>query len=350
MDNRGTSCPTPAERPRPWRTARTLVAALALAACLVVAALGLTGCSDLAQLADSLGVKTSTGASAGSTASEGAESGSASSGGSVSRASADVEAFLAEIPAYSGEVYVVLDDNEPGFTAEDATTIAFESYSPLDELDRCGVAYACLGLETLPTEERGDIHEIHPTGWHRDTYDFIEGELLYNRSHLIAFQLSGENANERNLITGTRFFNAEGMLPFEEMVGDYIRQTGNHVLYRVTPVFVGEELVARGAQMEALSMEDGGAGVRFNVYIYNVQPGVEIDYLTGDNWLASETGDDAGDAAPAQNYVLNVNSRRFHEPDCPSVADISPENRDEVYMSRDELVEMGYEPCGACRP
>lgn len=193
--------------------------------------------------------------------------------------------LLEEIPAYSGSTYVEVNGSVPGFTEEDLTTEAFETYSDLDELGRCGAAYANICRELMPTEKREDIHMVKPSGWHSSRYDIVDGESLYNRSHLIAFQLAGENANEKNLITGTRYMNAEGMIPFENMVADYVKETGNHVLYRVTPVFQGTELVARGVQMEAMSVEDHGAGVSYNVYLYNVQPGIEIDYATGDNWL-----------------------------------------------------------------
>ena len=195
-------------------------------------------------------------------------------------------ATLADIPDYSGEPYVELCGNEPDFTEADLTETSFETYSELDELGRCGVAYANVGEDLMPTEERGSISRVKPTGWVQHQYDFVDGGSLYNRCHLIAFQLTGENANWKNLITGTRYMNVEGMLTFENLVADYIKETGNHVLYRVTPIFEGDNLVASGVEMEALSVEDGGEGVCFHVYAYNVQPGVEIDYATGENWLA----------------------------------------------------------------
>ena len=200
---------------------------------------------------------------------------------------------LASLPAYAGNPYVfIAADSEhpqgaPIFTdgeiarAEQGT---FESYSPLDTLGRCGAALACLGKETMPTTKRDDISDIHPTGWRQQFYDFVDQEALYNRCHLIAHSLSGENANAQNLITGTRYMNTQGMLPFEEDTVAYIRRTGNHVLYRVTPVFEGDNLVASGVHMEARSVEDNGAGICFNVYCYNVEPGVSIDYATGENW------------------------------------------------------------------
>ena len=194
---------------------------------------------------------------------------------------------LDDVPAYSGEPYVVLDDNEPAFSQEDRTsTTSFESYSPLDALGRCGTAYANVGTDLMPTEDRGEIGQVKPTGWHTVKYDCVDGKYLYNRCHLIGYQLTGENANEENLITGTRYLNVDGMLPFENLVADYVQETDNHVLYRVTPAFVGSELVARGVEMEAYSVEDEGRGVCFHVYCYNVQPGVEIDYATGENWAA----------------------------------------------------------------
>ena len=199
-----------------------------------------------------------------------------------------VNTLLEEIPAYSGSTYVEINGNVPGFTEEELTTEALETYSELDGLGRCGPAYANICRELMPRSKREDIYMVKPTGWHVSRYDSVDGESLYNRSHLIAFQLAGENANEKNLITGTRYMNADGMIPFENLVADYVKETGNHVLYRVTPVFQGTELVARGVQMEAMSVEDKGAGVSFNVYLYNVQPGIRIDYATGDNWPDEE--------------------------------------------------------------
>ena len=195
---------------------------------------------------------------------------------------------MENIPPYDGTPYVVLNDNQPSFTAEDMTDVSYEFYSDLDELGRCGVTEACIGRDLMPTEKRGDISSVKPTGWVQNQYDFVDGKSLWNRCHLIGFQLAGENANECNLITGTRYLNVEGMLPFENLVADYVKETDNHVFYWVIPAFQGTELVARGVQMEAYSVEDSGDGVCFNVFCYNVQPGVEIDYATGDNWLAEE--------------------------------------------------------------
>lgn len=264
-----------------------------------------------------------------------------------------VSVSLEEVPAYSGSPYVELDGNQPGFSLEERTTDSFETYSTLDALGRCGPAYACIGQDLMPTEDRESISSVRPTGWVQAEYDFVEGGSLYNRCHLIGFQLTGENANEENLITGTRYMNVEGMLPFENMVADYIKETGNHVLYRAAPIFEGENLVASGVVMEALSVEDEGEGVCFHVYVYNVQPGVEIDYATGESW---ETGDSASSALESQaeeqetDYVLNTSSKKFHRPDCPSVDSMSEKNRQEYHGTREELIAQGYEPCGSCNP
>lgn len=192
---------------------------------------------------------------------------------------------LGDIPEYTNTPFVIIDDNIPDFSESDKTrTDTFEIYSELDHLGRCGVAYANICQELMPTEERQEIGQIKPSGWHTVKYnDVIDGNYLYNRCHLIGFQLAGENANEKNLITGTRYLNVEGMLPFENLVSDYVKETDTHVLYRVTPIFEGENLVASGVQMEAWSVEDGGEGICFNVYCYNVQPEIEIDYATGDS-------------------------------------------------------------------
>lgn len=190
------------------------------------------------------------------------------------------------LPVYDGKEYQIINNNVPVFSKEEkVVTKGLEKYSPLDSLGRCGVAYACLGKETMPTGKRESISKVKPSGWQSIKYDFVDGESLYNRSHLIGWQLSAENANEKNLVTGTRYMNATGMLPFENMIADYIKETNNHVLYRVTPIFAGKELVARGVQMEAYSLEDQGDGICYNVYCFNVQPKVKIDYLTGKSSL-----------------------------------------------------------------
>ena len=253
-----------------------------------------------------------------------------------------VESYeLDSIPAYTDEPYVLLQENVPDFDSSDFTTQAFETYAPLDELDRCGVAYANICTELMPTEERGSIGQVKPSGWHTVTYDNVDGKYLYNRCHLIGFQLAGENANEQNLITGTRYMNVEGMLPFENQVADYVEETDHHVLYRVTPIFQGDNLVASGVQMEAWSVEDQGEGVCFNVYVYNVQPGITIDYATGESWTSEVT---------ATHYVLNTSSKKFHLPECSGVRDMNGSNRQDYQGSRAALVEQGYSPCGLCHP
>lgn len=192
---------------------------------------------------------------------------------------------ISNVPEYTGTPYVIINDNKPGFEESEMKIKAFEKYSKLDSLGRCGTAYSCVGRETMPTGKRGDISKIKPTGWKAVKYDIVDGKYLYNRCHLIGYQLTAENANERNLITGTRYMNVEGMLPFENKVAEYIDDTNHHVLYRVTPIFEGNNLVASGVQMEAKSVEDNGEGVCFHVYVYNVQPGIEINYATGESRL-----------------------------------------------------------------
>lgn len=201
---------------------------------------------------------------------------------------ADTNISISDIPEYSGEDYIILNNNVPNFSESDLTTTSFEEYSPLDSLGRCGVAYSNIGTDIMPTEKRESISSVKPSGWQSVKYDIVEGKYLYNRSHLIGYQLTAENANDRNLITGTRYFNATLMLPYENMVADYIKETNNHVLYRVTPVFEGNNLVATGVQMEAKSVEDNGEGIEFNVFVYNVQPGITIDYATGNSALSGE--------------------------------------------------------------
>lgn len=255
---------------------------------------------------------------------------------------------LEDVPAFSGAPYVEIDGNQPAFSEAERTAESFETYSALDELGRCGPAFACIGQDLMPTQERESISQVRPTGWQNAEYDFVDGGYLYNRCHLIGFQLTGENANEQNLITGTRYMNVEGMLPFENMVADYVKETGNHVLYRVTPVFEAEELVARGVQMEAWSVEDEGDGVCFNVYVYNSQPGVEIDYRTGESRAAG--AESSAEPAQDETYILNVRSKKFHRPDCASVDSMREENRETFHGSREALIEQGYAPCGSCNP
>ena len=192
---------------------------------------------------------------------------------------------IEQIPPYSGSAYVVVNNNLPFFAPEELVPESYEYYSELDVLGRCGYAMACIGLDLMPDEARESISSVKPSGWVQAQYDIVNGENLYNRCHLIGFQLTGENANERNLITGTRYVNVQGMLPYENMIADYIKETNNHVLYRVTPIYQGNNLVSSGIQLEAYSIEDDGDGICFHVYLYNVQPGVVIDYATGESWL-----------------------------------------------------------------
>ena len=253
---------------------------------------------------------------------------------------------LDNVPEFSGEPYVVINGGVPEFAEELPEPESYELYSELDSLGRCGAAEAVIGFDIMPTEERGEIGQIKPSGWHTVKYDIVDGKYLYNRCHLIGYQLTGENANERNLITGTRFMNNEGMLPFENDTADYIEASGGHVYYRVTPIFEGDNLLASGVLMEAMSIEDGGEGLCFCVYVYNCQPGVDIDYADGSSALADETppSDEAAD------YVLNTSSKKFHLPDCSGVATMNGKNREDVHCSRSELIARGYDPCGLCKP
>lgn len=307
-------------------------------------------------------------------------------GGGNNSASGTDSATLESIPEYSGDAYITLDDNIPDFDKEDYSERAFEHYSKLDSLGRCGVAYANIGQELMPTEERESIGPVRPTGWHTVKYNCVDGKYLYNRCHLIGFQLSGENANEKNLITGTRYMNVEGMLPFENEVADYVNETNHHVLYRVTPIYEGDDLVAKGVQMEAYSVEDDGEGVCFNVFVYNNQPGIEIDYATGESSLEGKTSDKSNseesksnakqkmdsqtDSAnqsgtkkavkqqnnaaenntseTSQEYILNTNTHKFHLPSCSSVGDMKTGNKETFVGTREELESQGYEACQRC--
>ena len=260
------------------------------------------------------------------------------------------------VPVYSGEPYTELNGNIPYFTDREKTEDVFEHYSDLDTLGRCGAAYANICKELMPTEKRGEIGMIKPTGWHTVRYDdIISDKYLYNRCHLIGFQLAGENANEKNLVTGTRYMNVDGMLPFENMIADYVKEADNHVLYRVTPIFVGDDLVCRGVEMEAYSVEDNGEGTSFHVFVYNIQPGIEIDYATGDSWVANSMADIVDDTEEHAQYattlyVINAKTRKFHFPDCDSVGKISKQNKKERETDRAELIAEGYTPCGSCKP
>ena len=285
-----------------------------------------------------------------------------------------------DVPAFEGNPYVYVNDGEPTFTDEQrAAEPGHEHYGELDELGRCTTAFAMVGPETQPTEKRGSIGEVRPSGWQMAKYDFVEGKYLFNRCHLLGYQLTGENANPQNLITGTRYLNIQGMLPFENAVADYMDATGNHVLMAVTPIFEGDELVARGVHMMAESVEDGGEGVAFNVFCYNVQPGVVIDYGTGESMLEEDAtplpdvsgaesapdtaseGAGAGEASEkgatgsaedkgVAEYVLNTNSKKFHIPSCSSVDQMSPKNREDVEDTRENLIAKGYDPCKRCNP
>ena len=252
---------------------------------------------------------------------------------------------LESIPEYSGEPYVTIHDNVPFFSEEELTTDSFETYSELDDLGRCGTAYANICEEIMPTEKRGKIGMIKPSGWHTVKYTGIDGNYLYNRCHLIGYQLSAENANEKNLITGTRYLNVTGMLPFENMVADYVKETDNHVLYRVTPIYNQGNLVADGVLMEAQSVENDD--LAFCVYCYNVQPGIEIDYHTGDS-KSSETEQPSNTSEDL--YVLNKNTKKFHRPNCSSVQDIKPKNKQEFSGNTKVLIQQGYSPCKNCNP
>jgi DNA-entry nuclease len=252
---------------------------------------------------------------------------------------------IKEMIDYNGDLYVTVNNNEPDFTDEELKSEPYEFYSDLDRLERCGYAMACLSKSLMPTEERTGIGHIKPSGWQSVQYDFVDGKYLYNRSHLIGFQLAGENDNEKNLITGTRYFNATGMLAFENMVADYIKETGNRVLYRVTPEYKDSDLVAYAVRMEAKSIEDNGEGICFHVLVYNVQPGVIINYKTGESKI-----DEAYFNKDAENFVLNTNSKRFHKPSCKDANSMKAENRQEVFTARELLTAQGYKPCGSCDP
>ena len=283
-----------------------------------------------------------------------------SSEAAVPQLSTKTTLSLDQIPEYAGEPYVVLNDNEPDFA--DLSTSSYEFYSELDALGRCGVAYACVGVDLMPSEERGEIGPVKPSGWHTVKYDVVDGKYLYNRCHLIAYQLSGENANEKNLITGTRYMNVEGMLPFENMVADYVKETGNHVMYRVSPFFAGDNLVASGVEMEAESVEDGGKGICFHVYCYNMQSGVAIDYATGESALRDDTAETA--AAPDQaaepsdeNEVTessdgtapvmvwkSATGKKYHSTN--HCGFMNPDNATQI--TEEQAVSQGLDKCSRC--
>lgn len=288
-----------------------------------------------------------------------------------------VEFSYNDVPEFNNNSYVEINNNIPFFSDKDLTKEAFESYSDLDSLGRCGVAFALLGKETMPMKERrGEIGDIKPSGWHTVKYpEIISDNYLYNRCHLIAFQLAGENDNEKNLITGTRYFNVSGMEPFENKVASYIENTNNHVLYRVTPIYNQDDLVATGVLMEARSVEDNGKGLSYCVFVYNYQPGIIIDYQNGDskvdetyvadnsNTSATEvTSEDkttedietTSEVSTENNvevtYIINLNTKKFHRPTCSSVNEMNEKNKDYSTLSRDEIINQGYVPCKRCNP
>lgn len=273
------------------------------------------------------------------------------------------------IPEYSGKAYIVINNNQPEFADDDITTKTYEFYSPLDSKGRCGYVMACLGRETMPApnEERKSITHVYPSGWktaddksNNNQYDakVVPGGYIYNRCHLIGWQLSAENANKSNLITGTQYFNIEGMLPFENQIAAYIKETGNHVMYRVTPIYGGDDLLAKGIHLEAYSVEDEGEGICDSVYIYNVQPGIEIDYTTGANKLGT-SGAPAQTEATTQTeettknsdtaefkYILNTDSKKIHAPTCRYADN---KYKEETNKSISELEAEGYTKCGTCK-
>lgn len=267
------------------------------------------------------------------------------------------------IPSYSGKAYTIVNNNIPYFDMNNMIAKSYEQYSPIDSLGRCGTAFACIGMDVLPSEERGSIGNVKPSGWHTIRYKNIDGKYLYNRCHLIGYQLSGENSNERNLITGTRYMNINGMLPFENMVADYIQKTHNHVMYRVTPIFVENNLLSSGVHMEAFSVEDNGNGICFNVFCYNVQPGIKLNYANGNS--ESEDGsapygssatviesgkNDKNNLSNIQIYIANKNTKKFHYVYCKSVEQMNETNKHELHCTRNQLISAGYSPCANCNP
>lgn len=278
---------------------------------------------------------------------------------------------------YEGPAFVTLNNNTPTFTAAEITTTAFEEYGALDALGRCTTVIACCGKEIMPVpgEERGSISSVKPSGWKQAEYDIIKGKYLYNRCHLIGWQLSAENANNRNLITGTKYLNIEGMLPFENMVADYIRETENHVMYRITPIYNGNGLLPIGVQMEAYSVEDEGESICFNIFCYNIQPGVYINYATGESRLSngdmflpaipaslspdevpdfnteeegeSGTSTDTGEGEETL-YILNKKSKKIHLPTCAYAISMSEANKEEHRGDTHTLLSEGYSLCGVC--
>ena len=267
------------------------------------------------------------------------------------------------MPEYNGSEIIELNGGKPCFSEDELIPEERISFSDLDSLGRCGTAFCCVGKSILPTEERGAIGMVKPAGWHTVKYRCVEGKYLYNRCHLIAYELCGVNADERNLITGTRYLNTEGMLDTENRVRSFVENSGLHVLYRVTPRYEGKELLARGVEIEALSIEDGGRGISLHIFCFNVQPGIIIDHLTGDSTPVDpddanveedpDSSDDSSEVyVPPEGvtYIVNTGSRRFHLPNCQSVQDMKAKNRTEYYGTAEELLALGFVPCGACHP
>lgn len=256
------------------------------------------------------------------------------------------------VPDYSGNAYIEINKNVPYFISSQMITASFETYSDLDDLGRCGVAYACIGQDLMPQGERGSISNVYPSGWKSVQYDIVSGKYLYNRCHLIGWQLTGEDANEKNLITGTRYLNISGMLPFENEVADYVSSTDNHVLYRVTPIFEGNNLVAGGVLMEAYSVEDRGKGVSFNVYCYNVQPGININYKTGDSCLSSDDNnfqDNVSSQEPCVGeYILDTNLMQIHSSNCNTGINIDSKNKCIHTGSLEVKLSDGYTIHSSC--
>jgi DNA-entry nuclease len=274
-------------------------------------------------------------------------------GNSSQISSGHKESFdIGSVPAYNGEPYVEVNNNVPFFKDMHYTEEVFETYSGLDKLGRCGPAFVNICEDVLPISEREKIGTVKPSGWQMSKYDIIEGKYLYNRCHLIGFQLAGENDNEKNLVTGTAYMNVTGMLPFENMVADYVEETENHVLYRVTPIYDGANLVVSGVLMEAKSVEDNGEDLMFCVYVYNVQPGIVIDYKTGESRLSTDPEKQPEEPINPEDvtYILNVGNKKFHLPDCSGVATMKESNKKETDKTREELIEDGYTPCGTCKP
>jgi len=278
-------------------------------------------------------------------------------------AASDIVINGESVPEYTNKAYVSLNGGKPTFTDSEIKTKSYEFYSELDSLGRCGVTHACIGVDLMPTEDREEIGSVTPSGWkyngksnnNKYSTSLIEGGYIYNRCHLIGFQLAGENANEKNLVTGTRYLNIEGMLPFENMIADYVKETKNHVMFRVTPIYNGNDLVPSGVHMEGYSVEDKGEGIYFNVYAYNVQPGIEINYATGENWLSGEeiptTEVPTTQDPDTITYILNTNSKKFHKEGSACGNSVKAENRDTYTGNRQNLIDnMGYSACGTCKP